>query len=84
MLRALREWCDRMGTLLICDEVMTGFGRTGTLFACEQEGVCPDFLAVAKGLTGGYIPLAATLTTEKIYEAFLGEYGELEDVLLRP
>ena len=78
MLRSLREWCDRTGTLLICDEVMTGFGRTGTLFACEQEDVCPDFLALAKGLTGGYMPLAATLTTEKIYEAFLGEYSELK------
>lgn len=78
MLRSLREWCDRTGTLLICDEVMTGFGRTGTLFAFEQEEVCPDFLALAKGLTGGYMPLAATLTTEKIYEAFLGEYSELK------
>ncbi|MGK0189319.1 MAG: adenosylmethionine-8-amino-7-oxononanoate aminotransferase [Verrucomicrobiales bacterium] len=78
MLRALRKWCDRTGTLLICDEVMTGFGRTGTLFACEQEGVCPDFLALAKGLTGGYMPLAATLTTERIYEAFLGEFDELK------
>ena len=58
--------------LLILDEVMTGFGRTGTMFACEQEGVIPDFIALAKGLTGGYLPLAATLTTERIFEAFLG------------
>ena len=58
--------------LLICDEVATGFGRTGTMFACEQEGVAPDFLCLAKGITGGYLPLAATLTTEAIYEGFLG------------
>ncbi len=78
MLRALREWCDRTGVLLICDEVLTGFGRTGKMFACEHEGVAPDFLCLAKGLTGGYLPLAATLTSERIYEAFLGEYGELK------
>ena len=72
MLRSLREWCDETGALLIFDEVMTGFGRTGTLFACEQENVLPDFLALAKGLTGGYLPLAATLTTERVFEAFLG------------
>ena len=58
--------------LLICDEVATGFGRTGTMFACEQEGVSPDLLCLAKGLTGGYMPLAATLATERIYEGFLG------------
>ena len=58
--------------LLICDEVATGFGRTGTMFACEQEGVAPDLMCLAKGLTGGYLPLAATLATEPIYEAFLG------------
>ena len=58
--------------LLICDEVATGFGRTGTMFACEQEGVAPDLLCLAKGLTGGYMPLAATLATERIYEGFLG------------
>ena len=75
-LRKLRAWCDRHGILLILDEVMTGFGRTGTMFACEQEGVLPDFLCLAKGLTGGYLPLAATLTTERVYEAFLGEYRE--------
>ena len=75
-LRRLREWCDRQGVLLIADEVMTGFGRTGTMFACEHEGVIPDFLCLAKGLTGGYLPLAATLTNEKIFEAFLGKYEE--------
>jgi adenosylmethionine-8-amino-7-oxononanoate aminotransferase len=71
-LRAVRELCDRHGALLICDEVATGFGRTGTMFACEQEGVAPDLLCLAKGLTGGYLPLAATLATEAIYEGFLG------------
>jgi adenosylmethionine-8-amino-7-oxononanoate aminotransferase len=71
-LRAVRELCDRFGVLLICDEVATGFGRTGTMFACEQEDVAPDMLCVAKGITGGYLPLAATLTTEAIYDGFLG------------
>jgi adenosylmethionine-8-amino-7-oxononanoate aminotransferase len=71
-LRAVRELCDRFGVLLICDEVATGFGRTGTMFACEQEGVAPDLLCLAKGLTGGYLPLAATLAGERIYEGFLG------------
>ncbi len=71
-LRALRDWCDRHGVLLIADEVMTGFGRTGRMFACELEGVVPDLVALAKGLTGGYLPLAATLVRERIYEAFLG------------
>ena len=73
MLRALREWCDAHDVHLIVDEVMTGFGRTGKLFACNHEQVIPDFLCLAKGLTGGYLPLAATLTTEKIYRAFLGK-----------
>jgi adenosylmethionine-8-amino-7-oxononanoate aminotransferase len=68
----VRAWCDATGVLLILDEVMTGFGRTGTMFACEQEGVIPDFIALAKGLTGGYLPLAATLTSERIFSAFLG------------
>ena len=77
-LRAVRRLCDRHGALLICDEVATGFGRTGTMFACEQEGVSPDLLCVAKGLTGGYMPLAATLATERIYEAFLGSYSEFK------
>ncbi len=72
MLSALRAWCDENEVHLILDEVMTGFGRTGTMFACHQEAVIPDFLCLAKGLTGGYMPLAATLTTGKIYDAFLG------------
>ncbi len=76
MLTTLNEWCQRKGVLLILDEVMTGFGRTGTMFACEQEGVTPDFIALAKGLTGGYLPLAATLTTDRIYQAFLGRTEE--------
>jgi adenosylmethionine---8-amino-7-oxononanoate aminotransferase len=72
-LRAVRRLCDRHGVFLICDEVATGFGRTGTMFACEQEGVAPDLLCLAKGLTGGYLPLAATMATDAVYEAFLGE-----------
>ena len=72
-LRAVRELCDEHGVLLICDEVAVGFGRTGTMFACEQEDVAPDLMCVAKGITGGYLPLAATLTTEAVYTAFLGE-----------
>ena len=71
--KALRGLCDKYDTFLIADEVMTGFGRTGRMFACEREEVTPDFLAVSKGLTGGYLPLAATLTTEKVYSGFLGE-----------
>ena len=71
-LRRVRELCDRHDVFLICDEVATGFGRTGTMFACEQERVAPDFLCLGKGLTGGYMPLAATLTTERVYEGFLG------------
>ena len=75
-LRAVRDLCDRHGVLLICDEVATGFGRTGTMFACEQERVAPDLLCLAKGLTGGYLPLAATLATERIYEGFLGAHED--------
>jgi adenosylmethionine-8-amino-7-oxononanoate aminotransferase len=73
-LRAARRLCDEHDVLLICDEVATGFGRTGTMFACEQEAVSPDLLCLAKGISGGYLPLAATLATEKVYSAFLGEY----------
>lgn len=72
-LRRVRELTRRHGILLIADEVAVGFGRTGTLFACEQEEVAPDFLCLSKGITGGYLPLAATLTTDEIYDAFLGE-----------
>ena len=72
----MRELCDRHGVLLILDEVATGFGRTGTMFACDQEGVAPDLLCLAKGITGGYLPLAATLASEEIYEGFLGEHEE--------
>ena len=71
-LRRVRELCHSHDLFLICDEVATGFGRTGTMFACEQERVAPDFLCLGKGLTGGYLPLAATLTTERVYEGFLG------------
>jgi adenosylmethionine-8-amino-7-oxononanoate transaminase len=75
-LRGLRELTREFGVLLICDEVATGFGRTGTMFACEQEGVQPDLMCVAKGITGGYLPLAATLATEEMFEGFLGDVGE--------
>ena len=71
MLHQIRNWCDSNQALLILDEVMTGFGRTGKMFACEHEGVIPDIMALAKGLTGGYLPLAATLTTGEIFDAFL-------------
>ena len=77
MLRELSAWCDVRGIFLILDEVMTGFGRTGTMFACEQERVFPDFLCLAKGLTGGYLPLAATLTTERVFAKFLGDVAEM-------
>ncbi|MBI4398847.1 MAG: adenosylmethionine--8-amino-7-oxononanoate transaminase [Candidatus Omnitrophica bacterium] len=77
-LREVRRIADQYDTLLICDEVATGFGRTGTMFACEHEDVTPDIMAVAKGITGGYLPLAATLAKEKIYEAFLGKYEEFK------
>ena len=76
MLKRLRSWCDANQVLLIFDEVLTGFGRTGRLFGCEHENVLPDFLCLAKGLSGGCLPLAATLTTEPVYQAFLGEFSE--------
>ncbi len=72
MLSELRQWSERNGIHLILDEVMTGFGRTGAMFACQKEEVVPDFLCLAKGLTGGTLPLAVTLTTSEIYEGFKG------------
>jgi adenosylmethionine-8-amino-7-oxononanoate aminotransferase len=71
--RRVREVTRETGTLLILDEVATGFGRSGRLFASEREGIAPDFLCLAKGLTGGYLPMAATLTTRQVFEAFLGD-----------
>lgn len=78
LLRDLRAWCDHHEVFLLLDEVMTGFGRTGKMFACQHEEVVPDFIALAKGLTGGTMPLAATLTTERVFEAFLGDYAEMK------
>jgi adenosylmethionine-8-amino-7-oxononanoate aminotransferase len=75
-LRQVRELCDAHDVLLICDEVATGFGRTGRMFACEHEDVTPDLMSVGKGLSGGYLPLAATLATERIYQGFLGRFED--------
>jgi adenosylmethionine-8-amino-7-oxononanoate aminotransferase len=75
-LRAVREWCSRTDTLLIVDEVMTGFGRTGRMFASEHEDVVPDMMVLGKGLTGGYLPLAITLISEKLFSAFNGSVAE--------
>ena len=77
-LQALRDLCRRHGIIFIVDEVATGFGRTGKMFACNHADITPDILCVAKGITGGYLPLAATLTTEEIFAAFLGEYKEFK------
>ncbi|GAB4410475.1 MAG: adenosylmethionine--8-amino-7-oxononanoate transaminase [Thermodesulfovibrionales bacterium] len=73
-LKGVRELCTKYDVLMIADEVATGFGRTGRMFACEHEGVVPDILCLSKGITGGYLPLAVTITTEEIYNAFLGEF----------
>lgn len=75
-LKEVRRLTKKYNVLLIADEVASGFGRTGRMFACDTEGVSPDFLCLAKGITGGYMPLAATLTTDKVYRAFLGRYDE--------
>lgn len=75
-LKRIRQLCTTYNILMIADEVATGFGRTGRMFACQREGVTPDLMAVAKGITGGYLPLAATLTTEAIFRGFLAEYRE--------
>jgi len=77
-LKKVADIAHSHGALLIADEVMTGFGRTGKTFACQLENVKPDFMCLAKGLTGGYLPMAATLTTQKIFDAFLGEYEEFK------
>jgi adenosylmethionine-8-amino-7-oxononanoate transaminase len=75
-LKGLEKLCRKHNILLVCDEVATGFGRTGKMFACEHENVRPDIMALAKGLSGGYLPLAATMVTEEIHSAFLGPYTE--------
>ncbi|GFE60422.1 adenosylmethionine--8-amino-7-oxononanoate transaminase [Geobacter sp. AOG2] len=77
-LKRVRELCDYYDLLMVTDEVATGFGRTGRMFACENEDVVPDIMAVSKGIAAGYLPIAATLTNERVYGAFLGEYAELK------
>jgi len=77
-MKTFERLCRKYGILLICDEVATGFGRTGKMFACEHEGIKPDLMCLAKGITGGYLPLAVTLATEEIYSAFLGRYEDFK------
>ncbi|WP_312918962.1 adenosylmethionine--8-amino-7-oxononanoate transaminase [Stutzerimonas nitrititolerans] len=80
-LKLLREACDRHDVHLIHDEIAVGFGRTGTMFACEQAGITPDFLCLSKALTGGYLPMAAVLMTDKLYQAFYDDYSTLRAFL---
>jgi adenosylmethionine-8-amino-7-oxononanoate aminotransferase len=75
-LRGVAQLARRYDVLLVADEVAVGFGRTGTLFACQQEGVTPDLMCLAKGLTGGYLPMGATLATDRVWQAFLGDYAQ--------
>lgn len=77
-LKRVRELCTQYDILMIADEVAVGFGKTGTMFACEHENVSPDLMALSKGISGGYLPLAATLATEKIYQGFLGKFDEFK------
>lgn len=77
-LKQVREYCDKYDVLMILDEVATGFGRTGKMFACEHENITPDIMVLGKGMTGGYLPLSATIVTQGIYDAFLGEYEEFK------
>jgi adenosylmethionine-8-amino-7-oxononanoate aminotransferase len=74
-LTRLRALCDELEIFLIADEVFVGFGRTGTLFACEQAGITPDFLCLSKGLTGGFLPLGVTMVTERVVDGFRGDRG---------